>query len=263
MKKILFFFFISITSIVSLYINGCVPSKPTEEVELLPSERLINKLEANRRRIKTFEGNGILKIKSSQFNNSATFRVILSKPDSIYFTIMGPFGIELAQAVVTNENFIFYDALQNTAYEGSVNDDVLKNIFKVDLSFNDLIDAFIGSVNLTNNLYTTPSSYEVVDDKYVLVYIDSLTNVETKYLVDIRELGITDYSLSDAKGKEKLEGKYSNFELLEGVAVPYKIIVQNKKDNQIVDIEYKNMSANKRDIYINFNIPEDATIIKW
>ena len=31
---------------------------------------------------------------------------------------MGPFGIELAQAVVGKKNFIFYDALNNVAYEG-------------------------------------------------------------------------------------------------------------------------------------------------
>ncbi len=260
MKKI--FLLMLITLFAALYFAGCVPSKPTDEVELLPSERLINKLEANRRRIKTFEGNGVIKIKSSRFNNSATFKVTLSKPDSIYLTIMGPFGIELAQAVVTDKNFIFYDALQNTAYKGSVNDNVLKEIFKVNLTFNELVDAFVGSVNLTGNLYTNPTSYEVEDDQYVLTYDDSLSSKETKYRVDIRELGITNYQLSD-NGNELLEGNYSQFELLEGVAVPNKIEIQNKKDDQIIDIEYRNIASNKKNIFIDFKIPEDATIIKW
>ena len=247
----------------SVYLNSCVPAKPNEEVEILPSERLINKLEANRRRIRTFEGNGVIKIKSSRFNNSVSFKVILSKPDSIYFTIMGPFGIELAQAVVTNNSFVFYDALQNTAYKGSVNDDVLKEIFKVNLTFGELTDAFVGSVNLTNNLYTMPASYNVEGDQYVLTYIDSLTNKETKYRVDIRELGITNYLLSDNNGNELLKGDYSDFELLNGVAVPNKIEIQNKKDDQVVDIEYRNMSTNNKAIFIDFKLPEDATVIKW
>ena len=261
MKKIFLLFFFVITS--SIYFISCVPAKPNEEVEILPSERLINKLEANRRRIRTFEGNGVIKIRSSRFNNSASFKVILSKPDSIYLTIMGPFGIELAQAVVTNNNFVFYDALQNTAYKGSVNDDVLKDIFKVNLTFGELTDAFVGSVNLTNNLYTMPASYNVEGDQYVLTYIDSLTNKETKYRVDIRELGITNYLLSDNHGNELLKGEYSDFELLDGVAVPNKIEIQNKKDDQVVDIEYRNMSTNKKDIFIDFKLPEDATVIKW
>jgi len=47
-------------------VDGCVPSKPTDEVEILSSERLINKLEVNRRRIKSFEGNGTILVRNSQ-----------------------------------------------------------------------------------------------------------------------------------------------------------------------------------------------------
>jgi outer membrane lipoprotein-sorting protein len=116
--------------VLVLLIEGCVPSKPLEEVELLPSERLINKLEANRRKIKNFEGVGVFEIESEQFNNSATFQIIMQKPDSIYFSVLGPFGIELAQALVTKDSYVFYDALQNTAYRGGVDDDILKKYFQ-------------------------------------------------------------------------------------------------------------------------------------
>lgn len=243
--------------------DGCVPSKPTDDVEILSSERLINKLEVNRRRIKSFEGNGTILVKNPQMNNSASFRVVLQKPDSIYLTIFGPFGIELAQALVTKSNFIFYDALKNTAYKGNVDDEVLRDIFRIDLSFNELIDAFIGSVNLTNNLYKQPTNYEVVYDKYLITYVDSISFKASQYKVDVRELGITEYTLMDKNGKVTVEGKYSDFGIIEGVAVPYKIELRNKKENQLVIVEYKNMSANKKNIYVDFEIPEDATIIKW
>ena len=67
----------------------------------------------------------------------------------------------------------------------------------------------------------------------------------------------------DKNGKVTVEGKYSDFGIIEGVAVPYKIELRNKKENQLVIVEYKNMSANKKNIYVDFEIPEDATIIKW
>ncbi len=100
MKSLLLLTLTFITSFILL--SGCVPSKPTEEVEILPTDRLVNKLEANRRRIRTFEGNGTITIKSNEFNNSATFRVVLVKPDSLYISFIGPFGIEIAQALVTD-----------------------------------------------------------------------------------------------------------------------------------------------------------------
>jgi hypothetical protein len=256
--------FFSVTLLVLALLTGCVPSKPVEDIEVLPSERLINRLEVNRMRIKSFEGTGTISFKTSSMNNSASFRIVMQKPDSIGISILGPFGIELAQAFVTKENFIFYDALQNTAYTGSVNDEVLRTIFRIDLSFNDLLDAFIGSVNLTDKLYRQPDQYDVIYDEYILTYIDSLNNTSTQYKVDIRELGIKNYWLKDnVTNKVLLEGKYSNFDLLENVAVPYKVEIVNHAQNQQMVIDYKKMNANKRNIVVDFNLPDDATIIEW
>ncbi|MEO8231154.1 MAG: DUF4292 domain-containing protein [Ignavibacteriota bacterium] len=248
---------------ILILINGCVPSQPTEEFELLPSERLTNKLEANRRKIKNFEGTGTIFVNSPQMDNSATFRIVLQKPDSIYLTIMGPFGIELAQALVTKDKFTFYDALKNTAYVGAVNSNALQSIFRINLSFDDLLDAFVGSVNLTSNLYRAPDNYFVEDDRYVLTYFDSARTNKTVYKVDVRQLGITEYQLFGLDDELMLEGKYSAFELLENVAVPYKIVIENKVDEQRIGIDYKKINVNKENIYIDFKIPDDATIIKW
>jgi outer membrane lipoprotein-sorting protein len=254
---------ILVLSNILLLISGCVPSQPTEEFELLPSERLTNKLEANRRKIKNFEGNGTIFVNTPSIDNSASFRVVLQKPDSIYLTIMGPFGIELAQAIVTRENFTFYDALKNSAYVGSVNSNALQSIFRINLSFEDLLDAFIGSVNLTNNLYRPPDNYYVEDDRYVLTYLDSARTNKSIYKVDVRQLGITDYQLFGFDDTQLLEGRYSDFELLENVAVPYKITINNKLDDQKISIDYKKITVNKKNIYIDFKVPDDATIIKW
>lgn len=251
---------------VSVFIflcEGCVPSKPTDDFELLPSERLINKLEANRRKIKNFEGVGVFEIKSEQYNNSANFQVVMQKPDSIYFSVLGPFGIELAQATVTKDDYIFYDAIQNTAYYGKVNDDILKNIFKINLSFADLLDAFIGSVNLTPNLYKQPDNYSVQGEQYVLTYIDNDKELKSIYKVDIRQLGITDYSLSSFDKTIDLEGKYSKFELIENVAIPFSIEISNKVQNQDVKIRYKNIYANSKGLKVKFELPDDAEKIEW
>lgn len=255
--------FLIVLYVFIILIDGCVPSKPVEDIELLPSERLINKLEANRRKIKNFEGIGVFEIESEQFNNSANFQIIMQKPDSIYFSVLGPFGIELAQALVTKDNYIFYDALQNTAYRGGVDADILKNIFKVNLSFTDLLDAFIGSVNLTSNLYKQPSRYSVEGEQYVLTYIDNETELTSTYKVDIRQLGITNYKLKSRDEQIDLEGNYSKFELIENVAVPFNIEITNKVQNQKVTITYKNILANSKGVKVKFELPDDAEIIEW
>ena len=263
MKKILLPALLLSGFLISVYLSGCVPSKPSEGVEILPAERLINRLEVNRRRIRNFEGNGTFIVNSNLYDNSASFRIVLEKPDSIYFTIMGPFGIELAQSLLTKDNFLFYDVIHNTAYKGKVDSQILREIFKINLSFNELMDAFIGAVNLTNRLYKSPDKYAVDYDEYVLTYIDSLSGRTTRYRVDIKQLGITDYKIFDREKNLILEGRYSDFALLENVAVPYNITITDHQNDQRISIKYKKMAANKPNIYIDFKLPDDVKIVKW
>ena len=244
-------------------LEGCVPSKPTEEAEILSSERLINKLEANRRKIKNFEGVGTFDIESEKFNDGATFQVIMQKPDSIYFAVLGPFGIELAQAMVTKDTYTFYDVLHNTAYEGKVNDDVLKNIFKINLSFSDLLDAFIGSVNLTPNLYKQPANFSIDGNDYILTYVDDEKQLTWVYKVDIRQLGVTKFTLKSEDKEINIEGDYSDFQIIENVAIPFTIEITNKNKNQKLKIDYKDIVVNDKGLKVNFEVPDDAEIIEW
>ena len=249
--------------ILLFYVSGCVPTQIVREKASLSSERLINKLEANRRRIKNFEGTGTLIVNSNQLNTSASFKVTLIKPDSISLMIMGPFGIELAQTLVTKNDFKFYDVLHNTLFVGKTNEHVLRDIFRIDLPFSDLMDAFIGSVNLTKHLYKEPNAYSESGDVYKLTYIDSSKNLTTNYTIDMSKLGIVDYKLSDKSGDVILTGQYSKFKMIENVAVPFEIEVQNRKENQQVKIHYKKVVTNSKNISINFNIPNDAKVLRW
>lgn len=256
---------LSLTFIIILLLvaSGCTPKQIVREKASLSAERLIKKLEANRRKILSFEGTGTLVVNSNQLNTSASFKVTLIKPDSISLSIMGPFGIELAQTLVTKNDFKFYDVLRNTLYVGETNEYILQDIFRINLPFSDLMDAFIGSVNLTEHLYKEPTKYTVIDDLYKLIYVDSSKKMITDYTIDMNKLGIVDYKLLDQTGDVILSGQYSKFKMIENVAVPFEIDIQNRKENQQVKIHYKKIVTNSKNISISFNIPDDATILRW
>jgi hypothetical protein len=76
-------------------------------------------------------------------------------------------------------------------------------------------------------------------------------------------LGITNYKLFSLDESINLEGNYSKFELIENVAVPFNIEVNNKVENQKVKIRYKNIFANAKGLKVKFDIPPDAQIIEW
>ncbi len=247
--------------VLPLFINSCVPSKPVEEEQMIPAEILIKKLEANRRKIKTFAGNGVLEINSPQIDAKASFEVTLKKPDSIRISIYGPFGIDLAQALVTKNDFYFYDVIKNQLYTGEVKDEVLKRIFKVDLSFDDLMDAFAGAVNLTDKLRREPDQFEPVEETYYLTYFNP-GNTESIYEINNSDLAIINYRLLQKNSDLIFEGLYSDFRLFDDVPVPYKTIIENRETKQRIRIEYRNIEINSVIEDLTLTYPKDVEWIR-
>jgi len=242
---------------------SCVPSKPVYEEEVLPADRLVKRLEANRRKIKTFEGSGIINVESPKVDAKATFEVSLRKPDSLKFAIYGPFGIDLAQALVTGSEFTFYNVLQNVVYKGRNDKNILNKIFHIDLSFSELIDAFAGAINLTDKLRLEPDMFNLSEEDYHLTYFDSLSNRQSEYEIQINNLAIKKYQLYKVPNILLFEGEYSDFEIMNRVAIPYSTVIQNKINRQKVTIEYRNIEVNEDLESLAIDIPSDAKIKEW
>lgn len=251
----------SVLILILLSIEACVPSKPEYEERILTSTRLIKKLEANRRAIKTFNAVGTMDVDSKDFGGSATFEVTLKKPDTIKVNIYGPFGIDLAEAVVTNRNFIFYDVMNNKVYKGMNSQSALKEIFKVDFTFEELMDAFAGSVNLTEKLRREPDIYNVYDDTYELIYVDDDLR-KNIYVINQADLAITSFKITDSSGKNSLLGKYVRFQNYNDVPVPQESEIINYEMDQSIRLKYKSIDINSEPKEFTINYPSDAEIIE-
>ncbi len=256
--KNIFLYLLLIVSVIS-----CVPSKPDYEEEILTADRLIKKLEANRRKIKTFEGSGIFNVESEKIDAKATFEVFLKKPDSLKFVIYGPFGIDLAQALITSSEFEFYDEMKNILYKGRNNSDILNKIFHIDMSFSELVDAFAGAVNLTDKLRIEPDIYKLTDKEYHLTYLDTLNNKQSLYEIQIGNLAINKYELYKNEKTLLLDGVYSDFEMFDNVAVPSTVVINNQLNNQKITIDYRKISVNENLQNLKLEIPKDVVVKIW
>jgi outer membrane lipoprotein-sorting protein len=255
---------IAVVLIALSFVIGCSSEKEITNVEkIIPANRLLKKLEGNRRKIKTFEGNGTLSIKSEKFSGKTSFKILINKPDSIKISIYGPFGIDIAHGLFSKDNFEFYDVLKNRVIIGKNSNDVLEKLFKIDLSFEELIDAFAGAVNLTDNLRKEPTDYEQLQDIYNLTYIDRAENKKNKYRISKDDLKITDYYVLTLSDKELLSAEYSNFQNYEDVPVPLSVLIRNKNEFQSVSIEYKKIKVNEKLSSLKINLPSDVKTIKW
>lgn len=260
-KNLIIVWIISIFVILSF--SGCVPSKPVYVKQILPADRLIKRLEANRRRVKTFEGSGVLSVNSPSFTGKVNFDVVLKEPDSVKISIFGPLGLDLAQALITNSKFTFYDAVRNNVFTGRNKEKVLKRIFKVDISFSDLMEAFAGAVNLTSKLTAKPDVYKIINGSYFLTYLNKKENLISLYKINVSNFAVTTYQLLSHSKKVIFESQFLDFQNFDHIPIPYKTIVENNLKNQSINIDYRNIKINIPINKMKLAIPSDAKIYEW
>lgn len=243
-------------------LEGCVPAKqPNVERKVLPADRLLKKIEANRRKIKSFEGNGKINILSEDLDMMASFQIQIKKPDSIKFSIYGPFGIELAHTLVSRNDVVFYQPNGNVAYVGPIKPELLKRVFKVNLNFNELIDAFAGAVNLTERLSQMPDDFQINKDDYLLTYNDE--DREYRYLVNIIDNALLDYKVVEKPTKIMFQGRFTHYKQIDDVPIPFKTTIMNRSENQELVINYKNIKVNEEIGNLKLNLPDDVKIVRW
>ncbi len=248
-----------------LIISGCSAEKEVTSTEkkIIPANRLLRKMEGNRRNIKTFQGTGTIRVKSEKFSGKTSFEIFIKKPDSIKISIYGPFGIDIAHGLFSNKRFIFYDVLRNRVFTGSKSKDVLQKLFKIDLSFEDLLDSFTGAVNLTSKLRSEPTKYEILEDMYNLTYRDKAANKKSIYRITKDDLKITEYVVSTLSGEELLSGEYSRFKDYDNVPIPSALLIRNKEKGQSINVEYKKIIINKKIKSLSIHLPTDVEKIEW
>ncbi len=225
-------------------------------------ERLVKKLEANRMKVRTLTGKGEMYVQTPEIDNSAFFQAILKRPDSLNVNVYGPFGIELANVLLTQKEFKFYEALNNTLYTGSVDNVALRNIFKVDLGFEDVRDAFAGMVNMQPRLYTQPTDFKFDKGYFNLVYADSLSGNVVSYKVKLEGLNVESYTIKTKKGELLLDARYSEFKRFGTIMLPQTIEVRAPKMNQTLKLVYESFELNQEP-KIEFLPPADATLIEY
>lgn len=248
--------------LIVVFVVGCVPSKPVREAKSIPPGRVIKKVEANRRKISTFRATGILAITSPKISAKANFEVMLKKPDSVKISVYGPFGIELAHALITDRSYKFYDPMNKKLYTGQNREGVIEKILKVNLTFDDLMDALSGSVNLTNKLASVPSHFDITENSYILSY-DGVNKRSSVYDIDIESLALNSYNVMSEDGKSILKGSYRNFKYFNDVPVPFNSRIEYAEKDQTLDIEYRKINVNEDDLDFILSLPTDIEVIEW
>jgi outer membrane lipoprotein-sorting protein len=210
--------------------------------------------------IHTMQGEGRISIETPDIAQSGSFVLTLQKPDSVLINLQGPFGIKVGSALVTRTEFFFYNSLENKLITGTSSKENLDRILHVQLNFDDLLNFFAGGIFMESDAQT-PDETQIDNDQFLYIFHHSKST--RKYWVDPATLCIQKVQFLDQNGKLVLEQTFSDFETVNGFAIPNTIRILQSKSRQRVTLSYSEVSVNTDKLQFTFIIPPNAERITW
>ncbi len=131
-----------------ILLAACTGSK--QELDKIPVKEIKQKVNERFSKINSLEASGTIAFDSPDMSNSGYIEIRLRKPDSVFVKIEGPFGIDIANALITRTDFIYYNVQENKVILGPTTDINIGAILRIKVTFDELINSFSGSFYFEN-----------------------------------------------------------------------------------------------------------------
>jgi len=246
---------------MSILLIGCasVPSANLAGRAITP-EMVQRTVQVNRDRVQSLNGAGTITVETPEIAQSGSFELVLHKPDSLLMKIEGPFGIHVGSALLTRTGFVFYNSLQNQLITGSVNAANLNRIFRVNLTFDELLNLFTGGSFVAGD-NNNPDSLVVEDNQFVMSY-ESSAGIR-RYWIDPATLLISKIQHTDASGKLVLEERFERFRDLGDASLPRQIRLTQQQARRVVAVAFSSLAINADVVPLVLDIPTNAERVRW
>jgi outer membrane lipoprotein-sorting protein len=256
-------FFLLILFIQAVTFVACSGSTG-EELSKVPVKEIKQRINQNSKLIETLEASGNISFDSPEQSGSGWIEIKIKKPDTVYVKIEGPFGISIANALITRSDFVYYNVQENKVISGPSSDINIGAVLRIKVSFDELINGFTGGFNFPENEEDSSGA----DSENNLYVIQQNTQGSTqKYFVEPAKYTIKKYNSFNSKNETVVEVNYTNYTeesvTDKYVNFPTGIKIKNPSKSQTVYVDYINKEINKKDLTFKMKIPKSAKVIKW
>jgi hypothetical protein len=182
----------------------------------------------------------------------------------VYVKVEGPFGIDIAEALITRTGFIYYNAQENRAITGPTTENNIDAILRVSVNFDELINSLSGSFYFKENSEDSLNAGSE-DNSYVLQVTGE--NMKKKYFISPNMFVINKYGVFDNNNHSEFEVTYSKFKIetvdSDTIYFPNQIEIHRPDKKQTLWLYYDDKEINKKKLVFHIKIPSSAKLIKW
>lgn len=184
------------------------------------------------------------------------------KPDKLRVDAMGPFNAPRVIALAVEKSFRLHFVAENELIVGELSDDVIKDIFDVDLRVSDLHSSIFANPFLDGNV--NELEIESYGDEYLIRRVSTIADYREEITVLVRNTAVSRWQVIDSEDRIVQEISFSRYQKVGGIMRPLKAVIYRPVDETRISIESVNPEINVELAEMTFDlpIPENAKIVQ-
>jgi hypothetical protein len=203
---------------------------------------------------------GDVKVKTSKLDESGSIEVHVKKKDDVWFDITGTLGIRAAMAHFNRKNFVFFNSLADEVVMGSSTIINIGTLAKIRCTFDDLINAFSGTVRIAKGKSDGLSMDETSSQYVISLKRGTITR---KYWVDKDNYSVYKYAYFGKTGETLIQFEFSNFSSQGQSSYAKKIEIRRPKKGEYFSVSFDNVSLNQTYVSFQVDYPSDVVVKRW
>lgn len=196
---------------------------------------------------------GKVQMSGSGLGANLTLRM---KRNEVIWASVQALGFEAARIKVTPDSVYIVNKLEQEYFAGSY--ELLKQKFKVDVSFSALQDLLIG-----NYVATTDASEKIMQEGTVQRTQQQRGSLQIDQFIDTALFKLTRMEVRNLTNKDLMKVDYSEFEQVEGKPFPKSVVLSiqqpegNKEKTKEAVVKLRQVSTTETSLDFPFSVPSD------
>jgi hypothetical protein len=195
-----------------------------------------------------------------EVDQSGSVEIHVKKKDDVWFDLTGTFGVRGAMAHFNRKNFVFFNSLADEVVMGSTTIINIGTLTKIRCTFDDLLNAFSGTVRIAKSK-TDALSMKEEGNQYVVAL--KRGHIVRKYWVDKDNYSVYKYAYYGKSGSTLLQIDFSNFTAYGESFYAKKIEIKRPKQGEYFSIKLETVNLNQNNISFSVDYPNDVVIKRW
>jgi hypothetical protein len=162
--------------------------------------------------------------------------------DSLRINLVGPFGVPVGALSATPAEFVFFNAQEGVAIEGTPDRETFGKLMMLDMEYDELASTLRGELPR----FPKPGSFTAEEHDGVMQYTVREGSRVERFAIDMADLEVLNYSrviTSGAEPYEEIAINYKDFYKLEGRQFPKKVYVAIANSEQKVTVTVDKMRS--------------------